>query len=96
MNIEAVHSGLFISWRERTRWLVGWLHSQLVIKLLFLPQRDKILFHSTGQAVNIFREVISVYFENDTIHINTLYAKNANFLILRHVVRTATKGVLMG
>ena len=66
--------------------LVGWLLSQLVIKLLFLPQRDKILFHSTGEAVNIFRELISIYFENDTIHINTLNAKNANFLILRHVV----------
>jgi len=62
---------------EGEDWLVGWLLSQLVIKLLFLPQRDKILFHSTGEAVNIFREVISVYFENNTIHINALYGKNA-------------------
>jgi hypothetical protein len=79
MNIEGVHCRLFISWRERTGWLVDWLLCQLVIKLLFLPQTDKILFHSTGEAVNIFREVISAYFENDPIHINALYGKTAIF-----------------
>jgi hypothetical protein len=40
--------------------------------------------------MNTFREVISVYFENDTIHINAVYGKTQIFLILRQVVRTAT------
>jgi hypothetical protein len=79
-------------------WLVDWLLSQLVIKLRFLPQSHvhKILFHSTGEAVNIFREVISVYFENDMIRINALYGKNAKNVNITLRGAYSYHGVLMG
>jgi hypothetical protein len=83
MNIEEVHCRRFY-FLEGEDWLVSWLAtcllSQFVMKLLILPQRDKILFHSTDEAVNICWEAIAIYFENDMI------------LKLHHVVHTATTG----
>jgi hypothetical protein len=42
----------------------------------------------------LFKEIIAVYCENHTEHINTLCGQNASYLTLKQVVHVVTAGLL--
>jgi hypothetical protein len=84
----AVQRGVWVPTQHLLYSLSFWSSSESTVQ--FVPHRKHYVSATKPNRLMLFREIIAVYCENHTEHINTLCGQNAVILMLKQVVHMVT------